>query len=92
MLSPQFQFQPEQERVIHEAIQAGLIARADEVAEVGLETLRSRFESRSDSIRPASAEEWLGEFRAWAHGHPTTTPLLSDEAISRESIYGERGL
>ena len=40
------QFQPEQERVIDEAIQAGLIAHADEVVEVGLETLRSRLESR----------------------------------------------
>ena len=86
------QFQPEQERVIDEAIQAGLIAHADEVVEVGLETLRSRLESRSASIRPASAEERMGKFRAWAHSHPTTTPLLSDEAISRESIYGERGL
>jgi hypothetical protein len=24
--------------------------------------------------------------------HPDNTPLLSDEAISRESIYGDRGL
>ena len=86
------QFQPEQARVIDEAIQAGLIGRADEAVEVGLDTLRSRLESRSASIRPASAEEWMGKFRAWAHSHPTTTPLLSDEAISRDSIYGERGL
>ena len=45
------QFQPEQARVIDEAIQAGLIGRADEVVEVGLETLRSRLESHSAFIR-----------------------------------------
>lgn len=26
-------------------------------------------------------------FRAWAAGHSTSTPLLSDEAISRKTIY-----
>jgi len=39
-----------------------------------------------------SADDWMCRFRAWAHNHPTDTPLLSDEAISRESIYGDRGL
>ena len=37
-------------------------------------------------------DEWMRKFRAWAHSHRTDTPLLSDEAISRESIYSERGL
>ena len=37
-------------------------------------------------------DEWTRKFRAWAHSHPTDTPLLSDEAMSRESIYRERGL
>jgi hypothetical protein len=39
-----------------------------------------------------SAEEWMRKFRAWAHSHPADTPLLSDDTISRESIYAERGL
>ena len=30
-------------------------------------------------------------FEDWADSHKHDTPLLSDEAISRESIYGERG-
>lgn len=42
--------------------------------------------------QPATNEEWLREFHAWVHSHPTDTPLLSDEAISRDSIYRERGL
>jgi hypothetical protein len=32
-------------------------------------------------------EEWIREFYAWAESHDRTTPLLSDEAISRENIY-----
>jgi hypothetical protein len=39
-----------------------------------------------------SPDEWIRKFRAWAHSHKADTPLLSDEAISRESIYSERGL
>ncbi len=30
-------------------------------------------------------------FRAWAESHTQDKSLLSDEAVSRESIYGERG-
>lgn len=51
------------------------------------------------SLQPPAApvselppDEWICKFRAWAHSHRTDTPLLSDEAISRESIYSDRGL
>jgi hypothetical protein len=38
-------------------------------------------------------EHWVEEFRAWVHSHDREDlPLLSDEAISREFIYRERGL
>jgi hypothetical protein len=36
-------------------------------------------------------EEWVREFRAWTRSH-SDLPVLSDDAISRESIYGDRGL
>jgi hypothetical protein len=40
----------------------------------------------------ATPEEWVREFRNWAESHGRDTPALSDEAISRESIYfGEKG-
>jgi hypothetical protein len=39
-----------------------------------------------------SAEEWSRELHDWIHSHSTTTPVLPDEAISRDSIYGTRGL
>jgi hypothetical protein len=30
-------------------------------------------------------------FMEWAESHRSDMPILSDEAISRESIYGDRG-
>ncbi|MCT7981973.1 hypothetical protein NG796_01555 [Laspinema sp. A4] len=39
----------------------------------------------------ATPVEWAKAFREWAESHPRNQPYLSDEAISRESIYGERG-
>ena len=39
-----------------------------------------------------SLEEWVREFKAWVNSHSNNTPLLSDEAVSREFIYRERGL
>ena len=40
---------------------------------------------------PLSPQEKAGLWRKWAASHNPQTPLLSDEAISRESIYRERG-
>ena len=42
-------------------------------------------------MTPEDPEEWIREFKAWAASH-SDLPVLSDEAISRESIYAERGL
>lgn len=40
----------------------------------------------------ATPEEWVIAFREWVESHRGLNLLsLSDEAISRESIYGERG-
>jgi hypothetical protein len=32
-------------------------------------------------------EEWGRELRAWAESHDPNLPVLSDEAMSRDSIY-----
>jgi hypothetical protein len=80
---------PEQAQLIAEAIQAGLIKSPEEALEIAVDTLRERLKA---STRPIDAEEWMRRFRGWAHSHPIDTPLLSDEAISRESICGDRGL
>jgi proteasome lid subunit RPN8/RPN11 len=86
------QLNPEQEQVIGRAIQAGLIANADDIVNVGIDAIRHRLQSPAESRTELETEQWLQEFRAWVHSHSTTTPLLSDEAISRDSIYGLRGL
>ena len=83
---------PEQEEAIGLAIQAGLIAKADDVVDVGIETIRQRLRPQGGSGPELNTEQWLQEFKSWVHSHSTTTPLLSDEAISRDSIYGVRGL
>ncbi|MGD0775051.1 MAG: hypothetical protein ABSC05_19725 [Candidatus Solibacter sp.] len=41
-------------------------------------------------LQKANPKEWMRQFRAWAESHDRTTPLLSDEAVSRESIYPDR--
>jgi hypothetical protein len=86
------EFNPEQDQVIGEAIQAGLIQRADQVIEVGLEALRDRLKAAAGPSTVGNADEWMRKFRSWAHSHAMTAPLLSDAAISRQSIYSERGL
>jgi hypothetical protein len=40
-----------------------------------------------------SPEDWVSQFKAWTRSHAgDNLPLLSDEAMSREFIYRERGL
>lgn len=40
---------------------------------------------------PTTPEEKARVFREWAASHDPNTPLLSDDAISRETIYEDRG-
>jgi hypothetical protein len=41
-------------------------------------------------LQKTDPKEWARQFHAWAESHDRTTPLLSDEAISRDSIYPDR--
>ena len=41
-------------------------------------------------LQKTNPKEWARQFRAWAEGHDPNTPVLSDEAMSRESIYPDR--
>ena len=83
---------PEQQQVVEQAIQAGLIANAEDVVVPGVEAVRQRLEAHLAVTAPEDTEQWMREFKEWVHSHSTTTPLLSDEAISRDSIYGNRGM
>ena len=40
-------------------------------------------------LQKTNPEEWARQFRAWADSHDPNTPVLSDEAMSRESIYSD---
>jgi hypothetical protein len=82
---------PEQEQVVGEAIQAGLIRTPDDVAEVGIAAIRQRLNAGHAVSGPLSVEEWFHELTAWSESH-APTPWLPDEAIDRDSIYGARGL
>ena len=50
-------------------------------------------EKRTESERRngLSSQERVALLRQWASGHGTNTPVLSDEGLNRESIYGDRG-
>jgi hypothetical protein len=80
---------PEQEQILVKAMEAGLIERAEDALNVGLETLQKRLPA---APAEETAEEWIARFHAWIHSHARQTVVLSDEAMSRESIYGDRGL
>ena len=38
-------------------------------------------------LQRTDPEEWYRQFRAWADSHDPNIPVLSDAAMSRESIY-----
>lgn len=40
----------------------------------------------------ATDDEWIASFKEWSQSHKSRNlPVLSDEAMSRDSIYNERG-
>jgi hypothetical protein len=41
-------------------------------------------------LQKTDPKEWGRRFHEWAESHDRTTPPLSDQAISRESIYPDR--
>jgi len=41
-------------------------------------------------LQKSDPEEGARRFHDWAESHDRTTPLLSDEMISRDSIYPDR--
>lgn len=81
---------PEQERIVELAIQAGLIRNVDDVVMAGLDSIRSRLEAHSGLDAETDSTRWTKELRDWIRSHSTSSPLLSDDAISRDSIYERR--
>jgi hypothetical protein len=38
-------------------------------------------------LQKSNPEAWARQFRAWADGHDPRLPVLSDQAMNRDSIY-----
>jgi hypothetical protein len=41
-------------------------------------------------LQKTNPKEWARQFDAWVNSRDPNTPVLSDEAMSRESIYPDR--
>ncbi len=59
-------------------------------ADVYLRELIDQKGAGSEASSGLSSQQRVRWLREWASGHRADTPLLSDEAISRDTIYGER--
>lgn len=73
-------------------IEAGLLAQAQaqglDISGYIEKLVRGQVTVRENGTSDLSPEEWMREFKAWAHSHDADNlPILSDEAISRESMY-----
>jgi hypothetical protein len=76
---------------VEQAYLAAAQARGLPLADVVREVLMAAQPSVADT--ELSPEEWVRQFKAWTRSHAADNlPLLSDDDISRESIYSERGL
>jgi hypothetical protein len=63
-------------------------ARGLPVEEVMQEALVTARRSSVVEMEQLSPEEWMRAFKAWAHSHDRENlPVLSDEAVSRDSMY-----
>jgi hypothetical protein len=80
---------PEQERIVDDAIRAGLIREPHDVIEAGIGVLRERLQSRPHDM--TGVDEWTRELHAWIYSHSSAAPVLTDQAVERDSIYGTRG-
>ncbi len=59
--------------------------------DVYLRELLERKETEFKKHDGLSSQERVRLLREWASSHSANTPLLSDDTLGRENIYGERG-
>jgi hypothetical protein len=81
------ELKPEQERILQEALRHGRFQSVEQALDEALHSI-----APSGGVRSTlSPDERAAAFRSWAESHSHNTPVLSDEAISRETIYSDRG-
>jgi hypothetical protein len=86
------QLNPEQEKIVGLAIEAGLVRGSEDAVEMGVAAVREKLRARRTSAADSPAMSWSREFDAWFEGHSRGGSLLADQASDRDSIYGERGM
>ncbi len=59
--------------------------------DVYLRELIDQKETESEGRNSLSSQERVHLLREWTSGHSRDTPVLSENVITRENIYGERG-
>lgn len=75
---------PEQEQLIAQAIRAGLVKDAEEVLDIGVDTLRTRLETpmaadrRSERLKAVERMREFGEKHRLTLGEPITRDLLHE--------------
>lgn len=79
------ELKPEQERILQDALRQGRFQSVEQALD---EAIHSIVVAGGSVLSPA---ERAAAYRAWAESHPRATPVLSDDAISRETIYSDRG-
>jgi CBS domain-containing protein len=73
---------------VEQAYLAEAQARGLPVEEVMQETLVTARRASLVEVEQLNPEEWMRAFKAWAHSHDhENLPVLSDEAVSRDSMY-----
>ncbi|HMF77319.1 MAG TPA: hypothetical protein VK604_16795 [Bryobacteraceae bacterium] len=76
---------------VTQAYLAAAQARGLRLEEVMRDTLVAA--QPADEATPLSADEWIQKLEAWgARNAHKDLPILSDEALRRESMYEDRGL
>lgn len=86
------ELKPEQARILEEALRQGRFHSVEEALDSAFQALAPGKDSEPGKARPAlSPSERAAAFRAWAENHPRNTPVLSDKAVSRETIYSHGG-
>ena len=74
---------------VEQAYLAEAQARGLSLEDLVRDVLLARQPSPADN--QLSPDEWVREFEAWVKGHDGNTVVLPDEAMERESIYGDHG-
>ena len=75
------ELKPEHEILLRDAVRHGRFQSLEQALD---QALHSLVVTPGPVLSPA---ERAAAYRAWAESHPRTTPVLSDDAISRETIY-----